>query len=88
MEKEELDNNNSEFEQLTAAEIWQKLYDKKINCKKNMKQVSEIKIADDLIIRCFFDKKRIDEMADQGNGFMRGKDHQQPETNHRAPLLH
>ncbi|MDA3894885.1 MAG: hypothetical protein PF482_01920 [Desulfobacteraceae bacterium] len=59
-----------------------------IYVNKNMKQVSAFKITDDFIIRCFVDKKRLDDIADKGNGFVGGKDYQQPETNHRTPLLH
>lgn len=37
MDMEELENNNSQFEQLTAAQIWQKkLYGKEMNCKKHV----------------------------------------------------
>lgn len=41
MDKEVLVNNN-QFEELTAAEIWKKLYDKELNCKKHILEYIEI----------------------------------------------
>ncbi len=41
MDKEILVNNN-QFEELTASEIWEKLYDKELNCKKHILEYIDI----------------------------------------------
>lgn len=41
MDKEEL-LNNSQFEGLTASEIWEKLYNKELNCKKSILEYIDI----------------------------------------------
>lgn len=41
MDKETL-LNNTDFEGLTAAEIWHKLYNKELNCKKNILEYIDI----------------------------------------------
>jgi hypothetical protein len=41
MDNEELVNNN-QFEGLSAAEVWEKLYDKKLDCKKHILEYIDI----------------------------------------------
>lgn len=41
MDKEEL-LNNSQFEGLTASEIWEKLYNKELNCKRSILEYIDI----------------------------------------------
>lgn len=41
MDKEVLSNNNK-LEELTAPEIWEKLYNKELNCKKNILEYIDI----------------------------------------------
>lgn len=41
MDKEVLENNN-QFEKLTASEVWEKLYNKELNCKKHILEYIDI----------------------------------------------
>lgn len=34
--------NNSEFQELTASEIWERLYNKELNCKKNILEYIDV----------------------------------------------
>lgn len=38
----EVSANNNQFEELTASEIWEKLYNKKLNCKKHIIEYIDI----------------------------------------------